>query len=88
MAKYFFAFIGAICLLFAIESYCFANEEIKSAVEQHVNVKSSGGLFVKNQKKDNAEQSCQGITIEKSGGIIIINQRVSDKDVLDTVDKK
>lgn len=65
-----------------------ANEAIKSAVEQHAKINSSGVVLLHNQKKDNAESSCQGITIEKSGGIIIINQRVSDKDVLDVVEKK
>lgn len=65
-----------------------ASEAIKSAVEQHAKIDSSGVVLLHNQKKDNAESSCQGITIEKSGGIIIINQRVSDKDVLDVVEKK
>lgn len=65
-----------------------AHEAIKSAVEQHAKIDSSGVVLLHNQKKDNAESSCQGITIEKSGGIIIINQRVSDKDVLDVVEKK
>ena len=65
-----------------------ANEAIKSAVEQHAKIDSSGVVLLHNQKKDNAESSCQGITIKKSGGIIIINQRVSDKDVLDVIEKK
>lgn len=74
------------CIICCTPAY--ANEAIKSAVEQHAKIDSSGLVLLHNQKKDNAESSCQGITIEKSGGIIIINQRVSDKDVLDVVEKK
>lgn len=88
----FFSFIFSLfALLFVCIACCApvnANEVIKSAVEQHVKIDSSGVVLLHNQKKDNAESSCQGITIEKSGGIIIINQRVSDKDVLDVVEKK
>lgn len=93
-AEEFLAFLAgvALCALIIVWACSLpvnAQEVVKSTIEQHVTVDSSGGLFIKSQKKDDTkDSSCQGITIQKSGGLIIINQRVSDKDVLDVVDKE
>lgn len=55
--------------------------------KQLVEIEASGGIFVGNQKQDDAKKSTQGISIKNTGGIVIINQRNSDKDILDKANK-
>lgn len=64
-----------------------ANEISDEIHKQLVEIEASGGIFVGNQKQDDAKKSTQGISIKNTGGIVIINQRNSDKDILDKVDK-
>lgn len=64
-----------------------ASEVTDELHKQLVEIEASGGIFVGNQKQDNAKKSTQGISIKNTGGIVIINQRNSDKDILDKVDK-
>ena len=64
-----------------------ASEIADEIHKQLVEIEASGGIFVGNQKQDDAKKSTQGISIKNTGGIVIINQRNSDKDILDKVDK-
>lgn len=64
-----------------------ANEVTDEIHKQLVEIEASGGIFVGNQKQDDAKKSTQGISIKNTGGIVIINQRNSDKDILDKANK-
>lgn len=63
-----------------------ASEITEELHKQLVEIESSGGIFIGNQKQDKAKASTQGISIKNTGGIVVINQRNSDKDIVDKID--
>lgn len=80
--------ISLVCIAACIQgNQAHANEISDEIHKQLVEIEASGGIFVGNQKQDDAKKSTQGISIKNTGGIVIINQRNSDKDILDKVDK-
>lgn len=79
---------SVVCIATYIQGNQACASEIADEIhKQLVEIEASGGIFVGNQKQDDAKKSTQGISIKNTGGIVIINQRNSDKDILDKVDK-
>ena len=80
--------ISLICIAAYLQGGQADASEISDEIhKQLVEIEASGGIFIGNQKQDSAKKSTQGISIKNTGGIVIINQRNSDKDILDKVDK-